>query len=436
VNVAESIDTVQIIGETYVCEENVEVYTIANAADYSELDWTIEPGVGSTMTPADGMADEVSLSFDMPGVYILTVSGLTPDGCPFESDLEITVPDEFIPSLACNNSVNVSLNNNCILELQADMILEGTINDNAAYEIVIEDYGTGEVLSGNMITQDQLGHVFKVTVIEKCGGNSCWGNLLVEDKSVTPLDPFCRTAPVVTTCYEFGADSENPAGFPDFPMGSSWDYNSDNDTWLVSGFDNCSDALLSYNDAVLSKDICDDPQQILRTWTAVDINNGLFTTCEVLIHVILTDKNSIIWPKDFDSTLDSDPIGAPDTDGICPSLDPCNDSPNSYLLCGDYWYNDANGNPSPECTGEPISNGFSCPNLQVIGYTDKVLDICGKSKKILRTWTVWDACDQTDIMHTQLIALMDTLAPVCEPPQMIPSMNSKDGTVPSPPRGS
>lgn len=416
VNVAESIDTVQIIGETYVCEENVEVYTIANAADYSDLDWTIEPGAGSTMTPADGMADEVSLSFDMPGVYILTVSGLTPDGCPFESDLEITVPDEFIPSLACNNSVNVSLNNNCILELQADMILEGTINDNAAYEIVIEDYGTGEVLSGNMITQDQLGHVFKVTVIEKCGGNSCWGNLLVEDKSVTPLDPFCRTAPVVTTCYEFGADSENPAGFPDFPMGSSWDYNSDNDTWLVSGFDNCSDALLSYNDAVLSKDICDDPQQILRTWTAVDINNGLFTTCEVLIHVILTDKNSIIWPKDFDSTLDSDPIGAPDTDGICPSLDPCNDSPNSYLLCGDYWYNDANGNPSPECTGEPISNGFSCPNLQVIGYTDKVLDICGKSKKILRTWTVWDACDQTDIMHTQLIALMDTLAPVCEPP--------------------
>ena len=417
VQVVDVIDTVQIIGESYVCLDNIESYTIANAGSYSGMSWSIAPMAGVSMTPPGGMSPSVQLEFSQTGSYQLSVSGQAPDGCSFNSVLDITVPDDNIASLACNNSVNVSLNNSCILELQADMILEGMINDNDAYEIIIEDYATGEILIGNMVNQDQLGQVFKVTVIEKCGGNSCWGNLVVEDKSVTPLDPFCSTAPVITTCYDFGSDPENPIGFPNFDPGTTWVYDSSTGKFLVSGFDNCSDALLSFEDEVLSDDICDDPQLIRRTWTAVDINNGEFTTCDVVIQVALTDKNSIEWPKDFDSTLDSDPIGGMDTDGICPSLDACNQSPNPNLLCGDFWYPDANGNPSPDCTGAPVSNGFSCPNLQLIGYTDKVINVCGNSKKILRQWTVWDACDLTDIMHTQIITLMDTIPPVCEAPE-------------------
>jgi hypothetical protein len=416
VQIVDAIDTIQIIGETYACVDNIEAYTIANAGEYSNLEWSISPMMGVVMTPADGLAETVEIEYLEVGNYQLSLTGMTADGCSFLSVLDITAPDDAIESIACNNSVNVSLNNNCILELQADMILEGDILDNDAYEIIIEDVITGELLPGNMVSQEQLGSQFKVTVIQKCGGNSCWGNLVVEDKSVTPLDQYCSDAPIVTTCYEFGADPANPLGFPDFPVDASWTYNSNNNTWLVSGFDNCSDALLSYEDEVLSNDVCEDPQLVRRTWTAVDINNGEFTTCEVIIQLSLTDKNSIIWPNDYDSTLDADPIGGMDTDGIFPSLDPCNFQANENLLCGDLWFNDANGNPSPECTGAPVSDGFSCPNLQVIGYTDRVLPVCGSSKKILRQWTVWDACDLTDIMHTQIITLMDTVPPVCEAP--------------------
>lgn len=416
VEVVDALDTIQIIGETYACEGNTELYTIANAINYSNLEWTINPTTDVIMTPADGLADEISIEYFAAGDYVLSLTGTSPDGCPIVASLDITVPTDSIPSMACNNSVNVSLNNSCVLELLPDMILEGEINENDAYEIIIEDAVTGEILPGNMVTQDQLGNTFKVTVIEKCAGNSCWGNLVVEDKSVTPLDQFCSDAPIVTTCYEFGATPESPLGFPDFPIDASWTYNSNTGKWLVSGFDNCSDALLSFEDDVLTSDVCADPQVILRTWTAVDINNGLFTTCQVTIQLALTDKNSIVWPPDYDSTLDMDPIGGVDTDGILPSLDPCNFTPHDLLLCGDYWIADEEGNPSPDCTGAPVSVGFACPNLQLIGYTDRVLDVCGSSRKILRQWTVWDACDLTDIMHTQIITLMDTIAPICQPP--------------------
>ena len=417
VEVVNSIDTVQILGETYACEGNTELYTIANASAYTNLVWSVDPTTDVIMTPADGIADTVMLEYlSIESNYQLSVSGNAPDGCPFSSVLDITVPGDDIPSLACNNSVNVSLNNSCILELTADMILEGDINDNDAYDIIIEDPVTGQQLPGNMIDQDQLGKTFKVTVIEKCAGNSCWGNLVVEDKSVTPLDQFCSGDPIVTTCYEFGANPSLPLGFPDFPMDASWVYDPANNSWLVSGFDNCSDAILTFEDEVLTPDVCADPQEILRTWTAVDINNGLFTTCQVVIQLTLLDHNSIIWPPDYDSTLDMDANGAMDTDGILPSLDPCNLTPHGSLLCGDFWLEDENGNPSPDCTGAPVGNGFSCPNLQLIGYTDRVLPVCGSSRKILREWTVWDACDLTDIMHTQIITLMDTIAPVCQPP--------------------
>ncbi len=420
VQVVDAIDTIQIIGESYVCEGNIESYTIANASDYSNIVWSVTPPADADITPAGGMADEIEVQYNVIGDYQLTVMGDTPDGCSFISTLDITVPDNNIPSLACNNLINVSLNNDCILELLPDMILEGEINDNNdAYDIIIEDLITGQILPGNMVTQDQLGSTFKVTVIEKCGGNSCWGNLVVEDKSVTPLDQYCSTAPIVTTCYDFGTNPDEPLGFPDFPDDATWFYDQIAGDWIVSGFDNCSDALLSFEDEVLSADVCEDPQLIRRTWTAVDINNGEFTTCDVIIQLALTDQNSIVWPPDYDSTLDADLIGAMDTDGIFPSLDPCNFTMHDDLFCDNdgFWYADANGNPSPDCTGAPVSDGFACPNLQLIGYTDKVLPVCGSSKKILRQWTVWDACDLTDIMHTQIITLMDTIPPVCEGPE-------------------
>ncbi len=419
--IVETIDTVSIVGSTYLCLEEVANYTIANASSYSNLQWTVSPTTGATIQPMSGMSDIVRLSITQAGMYDLAVTGTSADGCPIESTMSITGADDISSSIACNNTVNVSLNNNCTLELDADVILEGENLNNDAYTLEIFDETAGEVLTDNMITQDQLGHTFRVTVSQRCGGNSCWGNLVVEDKSITPLSPFCSDSPAFTTCYNF-EDTTNPPGFPNFPSDVTVTYRPTTMDWLLEGFDNCSDAILEVSDENTSAGVCADPQTIERTWTVTDINNGATSTCQTDVMVSLVNKTSIVWPPNFDTVLDAESgdVSIPDTDNTFGSLDPCNtvgneaaiDNPS--LLCGNQWIADANGNPTPECTGTPT--GLLCTNLQLIGYKDDVIPICGDSKKILRRWTVWDACANEDVMYTQIITIMDARKPICSAP--------------------
>ncbi|MBT8230974.1 MAG: C-type lectin domain-containing protein, partial [Bacteroidia bacterium] len=416
VEIVAVVDTVSVYGDVHVCLGQTETYSVDPS--YTNVGWTVVPGDppgsgGFMMNPSTGSGSSIEVTYTESGTYDLVVSGDCPDGCSFESTLTVTVPGDEVASLACNNQVNVSLNNSCILELYPDMILEGDFNMNEAYQLEIVDASTGEVLDGNMIAQKQLGNIFIVTVTQECGGNSCWGTVVVEDKSITELEPYCPGS-VSVTCFDF-ADKTNPAGYPEFPADVISVYRPDKDNWLVSGFDNCSDVILSYVDTKISADECADPQHIVRTWTAVDINNGLSSSCSVDIYIGLVDKTSIIWPPNWDSGLDDDLAGAPDTDNTYGSLDACDLDNPSQLLCNKWLEKvDANGNPSPACTGEP--RGLLCTNLQLIGYKDQVIPICGNSKKILRKWSVWDACTNEDVLYTQIITIMDNAEPECEAP--------------------
>ncbi len=437
VTIVETIDTVGITGSTYICLGESEDYTIANASSYSGLQWSVSPTAGATLVPMSGASDLVRLSISQAGDYDLTVTGVSADGCPIESTITITGADDVSASLACNNTVNVSLNNNCILMLEADVILEGENLNNDAYTLEIFDETAGMALTSNMITQDQLGHTFRVTVSQRCGGNSCWGNLIVEDKSITPLSPFCSDSPAFTTCFNFD-DNANPPGFPDFPDDVTVTYRESSMDWLLQGFDNCSDAILTVSDENTSSGVCADPQTIERTWTATDVNNGATSTCQVDVMVSLVDESSIVWPPNYDTVLDAEggDNSVMDTDNTFGSLDPCNtvgnaaaiDNPN--LFCGNQWIALEDGNPSPECTGFP--GGLLCTNLQLIGFKDDVLPICGESKKILRRWTVWDACANDEVMYTQIITIMDTRAPICSAPpesQAFTEVHECGGTV-------
>ena len=412
--VVDMIDTLAINGSTYACAgETVEYSLNTGSFNPGTVNWSISPTTGVTMTPVGGASDIIDLEFmDMDVVYTLTVTGISPDGCNFQSEVVITVPNDQDGSIACNNLVNVSLNNDCVLELLPDMILEGD-NNNDAFTIEIFDATTGEIITDNMITQDQLGHTFMVTVYQRCGENSCWGQLVVEDKSITPLE--CSDDTFYTTCYNID-DTDNPVGFPDFEADVVATYRPATEDWLLVGFDNCSDAILSYTDENTSSDVCNDPQEITRRWLVTDINNGATSTCDVEIHVNLVDENSIQWPPNYDTGLDAENGSEtlPDTDNTFASLDPCNNFDHPNLFCGTEWTPDEAGNPSPDCTGSPT--GLLCTNLQLIGYKDEEIPICGSSKKILRRWTVWDACANDEIMHTQIITLMDTQPPLATCP--------------------
>ena len=92
-------------------------------------------------------------------------------------------------TLACNDNVQVSVNENCVAYVSTDMILEGgpygCYDD---YIVSIEGYGSGP--GGVTIDNSAVGETLQVTVTDPTTGNSCWGTISVEDKIPPTIE--CR----------------------------------------------------------------------------------------------------------------------------------------------------------------------------------------------------------------------------------------------------
>ncbi len=113
---------------------------------------------------------------------------------------------ESINNVACNDNINVTLNEDCEAILTPDMILEGTYCY-ANFTLEIDGY-----LPGNTIMLDAPGDY--VVTVTGVSGISCWGTIAAEDKS-TPLidcedfDVYCSDAELIapgTIIRGFGRD--------------------------------------------------------------------------------------------------------------------------------------------------------------------------------------------------------------------------------------
>ena len=93
---------------------------------------------------------------------------------------------EFEPTsnaFACNNAINLSLDNNCEAVINADMILEG--NNYRCYEdyCITITSETG-VPHDNFFDVSDINQTFNVSVSD-CSGDiqySCWGTVTIEEK--------------------------------------------------------------------------------------------------------------------------------------------------------------------------------------------------------------------------------------------------------------
>lgn len=375
-----------IMGAAFACIESTEDYTIDNA-DLSTVNWTISGG-GTITTATDGFAISVDWSA-VQGTYTLSAIGETNAGCMFDLSLDVTL-ENIIP-LACNNLVHVSLSDDCLIELSPDDILEDFMFANDSYTITITDPKTGNEYPNGTIGSDFTGDTLEISVIHLCGGNSCWGKIVVEDKSVPAL--VC-SADVTIDCDELTGPELN--GFP-LPMGSSTPVLLSDGSYLVAGFDNCGDAFLTYSDEQTTAD-CSDPDfssVITRTWLVTD-EFGATSSCSQQIFITRSGIADITFPDNWDSA----------TPGGNNSIEACTNFPKL-----------PNGAPSPEFTGSP--EGTICFNVD-ISYEDTVLPICGDNAfKVIRKWTAIDHCanPQVIVTHTQLITVMDNLLVCTAPPE-------------------
>ena len=104
------------------------------------------------------------------------LTGETIDDCCFD----VTVVEYPTPTttLACNDNVQVSVNENCEAFISTDMILEGgPYGCYDEYIVAVEGYGSG--FGGVTIDNNAIGETLTVTVTDPSTGNSCWGTRCV-----------------------------------------------------------------------------------------------------------------------------------------------------------------------------------------------------------------------------------------------------------------
>lgn len=275
-------------------------------------------------------------------------------------------------TMACHNLVQVSLPSDCEGEITYDMILSGSYtgstcspNGPSAFEVIVMDPLGQPIPSSPYVTASEVGNYWSVKVKHWASGNSCWGNILVEDKLAPELD--CPDD-VTVACTESTSVSETG----------------------TATADDCSTFDLDYYDSSSSAGCGTVAGLITRTWTAIDFYNNS-STCNQTITIAQPSTTDVVFPPNRDG------ITAPAVDCSNPDTEPSNTG-------------------FPTINGEPIANGVGFCNMAV-DYNDQTLPLCDGGYKILRNWTVVYWCTGAILNKTQVIAVKDTHAPTltCPP---------------------
>lgn len=301
--------------------------------------------------------------------------------------------------MACNNSVNISVNSSCEADILAEMILEGelaTCAELGFYQVTITY--NNQVLT-LPLSKNYIGKRLTATVRNIVCGNSCWGNLVLEDK--TP--PALRCRPRDTFRCNVNLD---PRVFG-FPVDSSL-VNKSVYPFIVNGVDACGSVTLTYHDSVVQYDCTNSvlSATVYRRWCARDAS-GYLNCCYDTIDLSRGTIADITLPPHFD--------GQP--------------GHNASLKCDGAWKRLPNGFPDTSAvvfdglgnliggTGRP--SGIFCGNIQ-FEFSDDTIKVCNGSYKLLRKWLIIDWCNPTNrVNYIQLIKVVDEQPPLVVCPTTI-----------------
>lgn len=351
--------------------------------------------------------------------------------------------------LSCNNLVQVSMDDDCIVQITPEMVLEGEgSTPPCTYQVEVLGLN-GQPLpppagyQGNVwITSANIGQTLTVRVW--LGNNKCWGSIKIEDKLPPVID--CP-GDITVGCYD--------------PL-----YQPGKVLPLPTATDNCGGnpkvTLLSDVTTDLGCDPSFRAKRVIR-YQAADATGNLSQICE---HTIWFNKSSISnirIPKNYDGLAKNRP--PLECDGTWAWS---TSQSNQNIPFGLNWDKNGNYYPDPEETGAPyvfanenisgyinghivtnpasadcvpgtlvypgqqqsfLANGCSLNQYRVdtlynpiIGtnnlckinstYSDTRIELCAKSFKVLREWKVLDWCTGQLLVGNQVIAVMDTKAPI------------------------
>ncbi len=277
---------------------------------------------------------------------------------------------------ACNDEVQISLGINCSAEILPDLIAKSIDATCPGGTKTVEVRALDNTLlpTSPMMNESHVNQTFNVKVIDDFTGNSCWGRIVVEDKTGPILNcaTYANNTNITTVDCSENLDPSNALlGYPQVT-------------------NNCLGEIpnLTYEDAI-NTSLCTGSYTavVTRTWTATGNNAyGSAGTCTQQIYIRRLPMDDIVFP------VDRDGIDAPVLACVGTAIDPS--------ITG-----------APTLYGKPIYPSFDGLCEIDVGYSDQIDPTCGGSNQIHRIWTAVNNCTNEFKTYIQTIKLVDEQAP-------------------------
>ncbi|MBI5916131.1 MAG: HYR domain-containing protein, partial [Bacteroidetes bacterium] len=391
-------------------------------------------------------------SFFPIGIHTITFQATDFQGNISTCTFNVTIVEYPFPTstLVCNDLVQATLQQNGIAIIGADMVLEG--GPYGCYDdYTVMVFNENGVQLGNILDCDDIGDYLTVKVTDPETGNSCWGEILVEDKNAPVIDCFDRQVSCATNLNLIPAPAVT---------------------------DNCATGPTLYQVGLtlIESNPCDDNQVLYRrVWVAHD-DYGNSSTCQEIITVVRPTEvdfpNDIAWTCEqyqaFPNITDATPLhpyvgdSKPATSLVIDvNLDPnCNNGADATNINSTNILNGGLGCPGSGLDDADVLGLTGSGTLENINgpycgynftYSDDLVEICNGAPgvfKIIRTWTVIDWCAGEIIIagvggedNVQVIKVADMVAPVITATNLVVHANvpgvhpqpcRSTGAIPSP----
>lgn len=281
-------------------------------------------------------------------------------------------------SLVCNQSIQVSLTENCDAVITPAQIVKN-FDSYVDYSIEVTS-ADGQLILDNTVTVDHIGSELSVMITNKLTDISCWSKVLIESK-VFP--EFMGCGDVTISCHSY---PDTLYHMPQPEMGEG----------------QCGTYTITYEDRTVEQQCSEDGNShiVYRTWILENQSNYVYT-CEQRIFVKRQTLADLYFPPHFNN----EDYKAISCDYEL-SADGYVNYPHIIQLSEDL---SPSTIPYPQGTGSP--GGAYCSNIKV-NYHDTHYPSCGNQIKILRRWNIIDWCTGEDKVQDQVIEIVDDRGPL------------------------
>ncbi|MEZ4954764.1 MAG: HYR domain-containing protein [Saprospiraceae bacterium] len=268
-------------------------------------------------------------------------------------------------ALVCHNNITVGLDTAGQATIYAPMLMQSSTGCSNNFEIsVVDTLGNQQ---GTLLNASLLGMPLVATLLHPASGNSC-------DVNITLIDALPPVLECVDTIFIWCNEILDSLEIPTVS-----DNATETDSLEVSFVDVFTD-LVCFE----TVDNIEVTAYVKRTWYAED-ESGNLDSCTQHIYLKRALLSQIVFPKHRNG-VDS------------PALECGFDDPEDLSVAG-----------QPTVEGMPVDIAGNCD--LIVSHTDQEVPICGGSRKLIRTWTVFDLCTDGFLVYAQIIRMEDHTPP-------------------------